>query len=84
VVVTLGERGVLWIDAQRVEHLPTTPVVALDTSGAGDAFCGAFALALANGDATRTALLKAQRCATLSVTRRGTQASFPTLAELDP
>ncbi len=49
VVITLGERGLIWRRSGESGHLPAYPVRALDTTGAGDAFHGAFAAALAQG-----------------------------------
>ena len=47
VVITLGERGLIWRKAGETGHLPAFPANAIDTTGAGDAFHGAFAAALA-------------------------------------
>jgi len=75
-IITLGDRGV-FADG-RIE--PALRVSATDTVGAGDAFCGAFAAALAFelADPIRFA----QACAALKVTLRGPQA-LPTRAEVD-
>lgn len=81
VVVTLGERGVFTLDGFGAKHLPAVPVQAVDTSGAGDAFTGALAVFLAEGCPIREAIRRAQHLAAISVTRMGTQASFPTRAE---
>ena len=42
VVVTLGAEGALWSDGRTVEHVPAAPAVAVDTTGAGDAFAAGF------------------------------------------
>jgi ribokinase len=63
-------------------HLSGVPVTAVDTSGAGDAFCGALAAFLAEGDSLLLAARKANVVAATSVTRHGTQASFPKRTEL--
>lgn len=77
-VVTLGSRGAAVVGrAGRVTRVPASPVTAVDTTGAGDAFVGAFSVGLADGlselDAVRLGVL----CASDSVTRHGTQTSFP-------
>jgi len=82
VIVTLGSRGALLVDAESSTHVPENPVRAVDTSGAGDAFCGALATYLAEGDSLHEAARKANIVASISVTRSGTQASFPRKAEI--
>jgi ribokinase len=81
VIVTLGERGALFVDAQGATKLGAVPVRAVDTSGAGDAFIGGVAVFLAEGVPIRDAITRANRVAALSVTRMGTQTSFPTRPE---
>jgi len=77
VVVTRGEAGALVVvphsDPVRV---PAPAVEAVDTTGAGDAFVGAFAVALARGDDPVAAATLACRCAATSVTTPGTQDSY--------
>ncbi len=82
VIVTLGSRGALIVGAEGSKHVPGNPVRAIDTSGAGDAFCGALATYLADGDSLHEAARKANVVASISVTRAGTQASFPRQAEI--
>jgi ribokinase len=82
VVVTLGARGALVAGPDGWQHVAGVPVAALDTSGAGDAFCGAFATFLAEGDSIFTAAQRANVVAARSVVHFGTQASFPTRAQL--
>jgi len=82
VIVTLGERGALIADATSAEHVEAPHVEAVDSSGAGDAFIGALGVFLAEGMQLREAVRQANAVATLSVTRLGTQASFPTRAEV--
>jgi len=77
-VVTLGEEGAALVtDTGEVLRIPAEAVSAVDTTGAGDAFVGAFAYGLAAGLDEERALRLGLRCATDSVTRPGTQASFP-------
>jgi ribokinase len=77
IVVTLGSEGAALLEADgSVARVPAAKVEPIDTAGAGDAFVGAFAYGLAAGyqaiDAVRLGVL----CASDSVTRPGTQASF--------
>ncbi len=84
VVITLGERGALFQSARRSEHVPSFdagPVV--ETTGAGDAFNGGFAAALARGDDPIEAVRFGCAAAGISVTRPGTAPSMPTLAEVE-
>jgi ribokinase len=82
VIVTRGARGVLVVDRGGREELAAVPVKAIDTTGAGDAFLGALAAYLADGDDRGRAIRRAMVVAALSVTRSGAQASFPTQAEV--
>jgi ribokinase len=77
-VVTLGARGAALVGLDgAVTRVPAEPVKAIDTTGAGDAFVGAFAVALALGLPELDAVRLGVGCASDSVTRPGTQASFP-------
>jgi ribokinase len=80
-LVTLGEAGALMVDDGKVMRLPAPRSQAVDTTGAGDAFVGAFGYGLASGLAPADAMSLALRCASFSVSRRGTQSSFPTPEE---
>ena len=82
VVLTLGERGCLVANADGVQAIPPVTVDAIDTTGAGDAYVGSLAVQLACGAPLAEAAAFANRVAALSVTRRGTQASFPSASEL--
>ncbi|HEY7422661.1 MAG TPA: ribokinase [Gemmataceae bacterium] len=82
-LVTLGPQGVLLIDGRTAEHLSSVPVAAADASGAGDAFIGSLAVFLVEGLPLREAARRANVAAALSVTRPGTQASFPTRTEIE-
>jgi ribokinase len=75
--VTLGSEGAAIVAAsERVERIPAVPVQAFDTTGAGDAFVGAFAFGLAAGLDELAAARLAVACASDSVTRPGTQSSY--------
>jgi ribokinase len=76
-VLTLGDHGAaLATAAGDVERFPAIPVRAVDTTGAGDAFVGAFAVGLSAGLNERAAVRLGIACASDSVTRHGTQSSF--------
>lgn len=81
VVVTLGADGALVVEGGKATHVPATEVTAVDTTGAGDAFCGALADGLARGENLVAAAEWAVRVAGVSTTRWGAQSS-PTRAEL--
>jgi ribokinase len=70
-------------DGSRVEMFPAPAVAAVDPTGAGDAFLGVLAAALASRLSLKVAVGRATAAAALSVTRPGAQASFPTSAEVD-
>lgn len=73
-VVTRGERGCEWIDANdpgRLRHTPAFPANAVDTTGAGDAFHGAFTLRIAEGATLQEAIVFASAAGALKVARRG-------------
>lgn len=76
VVITLGEKGALVAANGTVEVMPGFAVAAKDTTGAGDAFIGSFAVFLAEGLAPRDAIARANLYAALSTTSVGTQKSF--------
>lgn len=84
VIVTLGEKGALLHSRARSEHVDAVaagPVV--ETTGAGDAFNGGLAAALAKGVEPLEAVRFACAVAGISVTRHGTAPSMPTLGEVD-
>jgi ribokinase len=77
VILTLGERGALVADHDRTWHAPAVKVDTVDSTGAGDAFIGALAVFLGEGVALEQAVPRANAAAALSVTKTGTQVSFP-------
>jgi ribokinase len=78
VVVTLGERGCVWVWSSGFQHVPAPRVRALDTTGAGDAFNGGLATALARGEPLSKALLAAVRAGSAATLRRGAAEAMPT------
>jgi len=83
VIVTLGARGAACLHDGAFFIVPGRPVKALDSTGAGDCFCGALAVALHEGRPMEQAIAFANAAASLSVQRLGASASLPTRAELD-
>jgi ribokinase len=81
VIVTLGAEGAVLIAGDAPISFPAPRVAAVDSVGAGDVFCGALAACLARNIEIGTALQVAIEAASLAVTRRGTQASFPSAVE---
>lgn len=82
VLITLGSKGVLWVNESTSQLIKAIKVNAVDTTGAGDSFIGSFAHYYASGDDIPTAIKHANQYAAVTVTRRGTQKSYPTADEL--
>jgi ribokinase len=83
VVVTLGGDGLAACEGGLGWRMPSSPVDVVDTSGAGDAFCAALAVKLADRETLREACSWASRAAAISVTRPGTIEAFPNVCDLD-
>jgi len=84
IVVKLGSRGVLLKQENETAiPVPGFPVKAVDTTGAGDAFNGAFAVGLLSGKSPVQSAKFANAVAAISVTRRGAQPSMPTRNEVE-
>ncbi len=81
--VTAGERGVWWLDAGTVRHLDAFEVETVDTTGAGDVFHGACALALAEGSNEAVAFRFASATAALKCSRPGARAGIPNRADVE-
>ena len=82
VVVTLGSRGTCARVGGQILRQPAFPVTPVDTTGAGDTFCGAFVAALAHGEDVANALRQASAAGALACTKPGAQSSIPTHAEV--
>ena len=82
VCVTLGERGALALIDGKPLLIPGRQVQAVDTTGAGDCFVGAFAAQLASGNTIPYALGYANTAASICVQRMGAAPSMPTAAEV--
>jgi len=83
VVITLGERGSLAAGPDKIELIPAFKVQTVDTTGAGDAFIGSFAVFLSEGLPEEEALPRANLYAALSTTKVGTQKSFSSRADFE-
>jgi ribokinase len=83
VIITLGEKGALIAHDGFAEVVPPFQVQTRDTSGAGDAFVGSFAVFLGEGLSERDAIARANLYAALSTTAVGTQKSFVTRARFE-
>jgi ribokinase len=83
VVVTLGARGCCARIGGELLHQAAYPVAAVDTTAAGDTFCGTLAAALAAGEGHVDALRRASAASALVCTRPGAQSSVPARAEVD-
>ena len=83
-IVTLGAQGCVVAADGTVTHTPAVSAVAVDTTGAGDVFCGVLAAALARGCDITDAIEIAQHAAALAVARSGCFAAIPSAAMLLP
>lgn len=83
VVVTIGSRGAYVVEAGNAVHVPTEKVdKVIDTTGAGDAFCGALAFGIASGKTIVDAVTYANKAAGIAVTRLGAIPSLPNADEI--
>lgn len=82
VVVTLGGKGVVYNSGKKIIHKPVPDVRVVDTTAAGDAFSGALAVALSQGKTIDEAVDFANIAGTLTVMKKGAQASLPTLKDI--
>jgi sulfofructose kinase len=81
VVITLGEHGLIWRRGQERGVLPAFPVAAIDTTGAGDAFHGAFAAAVAAGMNWPDVLRYASAAGSLCCAKIGARTGLPSREE---
>jgi sugar/nucleoside kinase (ribokinase family) len=81
--VTLGERGAMLLEGDRLHHVPAAKVAVVDTTGAGDVFRGAFIHALLKGDPAEAILRFAVAAAGASCTKAGALDGVPTREEIE-
>jgi len=82
VVVTLGRRGAMAITSEQIFQIPSFSAKLVDTTGAGDAFCGAFAVEYAKKKDLKQATRFAAAAGALACNRFGAQASLPHLEQI--
>ena len=83
-IVTLGSEGAVLITSEgNLTRVSAPKVNPVDTTGAGDAFVGVFAFGLASGKNPEDAMKLGVKVASMSVTRKGAQSSYPSQAEID-
>ncbi len=85
IIVTKGSEGADWLQPKtgQVSHTPSFPVVAVDTTAAGDTFAGFFAAGIDQGQSVQDAMTLASAAAALKVTRKGAADAIPSRAEVD-
>jgi len=83
VILTMGAKGFLLANDDRMESVPAVKVNAVDATAAGDAFTGSLAVGLAQGWELFDAALFANQVAALSVTKMGAQSSMPAKEEVE-
>jgi ribokinase len=83
VIITLGSKGAFVMTKDEKVQVPAFKVEAVDTTAAGDTFCGALAVAMVEGRSLKESLQFASAAAAISVTRMGAQPSAPTRMEIE-
>ena len=83
VIATLGAEGAVAVHEGALIRVPALPVTVVDTTGAGDTFCGVLAAYLDAGADMKTAMAKAAVAGSLATTKAGAQPSFPMRAEIE-
>ncbi len=83
VILTLGKQGSVVFTGDQQFHVPAFPVKAVDTTAAGDVYCGALAVALVESKAVKKAVRFASAAAALAVTKLGAQPSAPRREEIE-
>lgn len=83
VIVTLGEKGCLYVSNKEEKIIPTKKVPVVDTTAAGDSFTAAFALSLSREESIEEAIAFGQKVSGIVVTKKGAQTSIPGIQELE-
>ena len=83
VIVTLGEKGSLLVNKEKVVHIEPYKVKAIDTTAAGDSYLGALVTALSQGKDIIKSMNFASKCSSITVTRKEAISSLPKLEEIN-
>lgn len=83
VYVTVGSQGCYWLEGDKICHEPVMKVDVVDTTGAGDVFHGALAVAVAESKQSREAIVFSNLVAALKCTKRGGREGIPTRSEVN-
>lgn len=83
VIITMGSHGSICKDDENYLEIPAHKVNATDTTAAGDTYCGAIAVAIAEGKTIEEGIKFATKCSAVTVTKMGAQASIPTRKEVE-
>ena len=82
VVITLGSQGALIKENGKYVEVPAEKIKAVDTTAAGDTFCGAFCVGISEGLSLEDAVKLANKAAAITVTKQGAQSSVPYRKEI--
>lgn len=83
IYVTVGAKGCYWLEGDKVCHEPVIKVDVVDTTGAGDVFHGALAVAVAESKESRQSIVFSNTVAALKCTKRGGREGIPARSEVD-
>lgn len=83
VYVTVGSKGCYWLEGENDYHEPVVKVDVVDTTGAGDVFHGALAVAVAESQQSRESIVFSNMVAALKCTKRGGREGIPTRVEVE-
>lgn len=82
-ILTVGSKGVYFCENNEIKHIDALNVKAIDTTGAGDTFLGAFMLHIASGKTFAESINFANICAGIKTTKIGAQVGMPTKKDVD-
>ena len=82
VIVTLGDKGSMLVNNDKIYRINSVKVNAVDTTAAGDSYIGAFMTALSQNKTVEEAMEFANKCSAITVTRKGAISSLPKLEEI--